>query len=126
MRKLILLVSCLLLASLAASADEWNKNFKVSYKPELHIDAKDGSVELNSWDQKEIQIHVETTGWRIAPDQVRIIDRQTGDRVEIELLIPAHKWGFYWGHHAIRVDVKVPRELKLDVRTADGSIRSVN
>jgi Toastrack DUF4097 len=125
-RRLILLVGSLLLASLPLSADEWNKSFKVSGKPELRIDAKDGSVELNSWDQKEIQIFVETVGWRIAADEVRIVDRQVGDRVEMELLVPTHRWGFSMGHRSIRVDVKVPRELKLDVRTGDGSIRSSN
>jgi DUF4097 and DUF4098 domain-containing protein YvlB len=125
-RKLTLLVSSLLLASLSLSADEWNKSFKVSGKPELRIDARDGSVEVNSWDQKEIQIHVETVGWRIAADEVRITDRQIGDRVEMELLIPTHRWGFSMGHRSIRIDVKVPRELKLDLRTGDGSIRSTN
>lgn len=126
MRKLTLVAASLLLASLSLSAEEWNKSFKVSGKPELRIDAKDGSVELNSWDQKEIQIHVETTGWRIAPNEVRITDRQVGDRVEMELFIPTHMWGFSMGRRSIRVDVKVPRELNLDVRTADGGIRSSN
>jgi hypothetical protein len=51
-RKLMLLVSCLVLSSVLVSADEWNKSFKVSGKPELRINAHDGSVEVNSWDQK--------------------------------------------------------------------------
>lgn len=126
MRKLILLVVCLLLSSLSLSADEWNKSFKVSGKPELRINAHDGSVEVNSWDQKEIQIHVETVGWRIAENEVRIIDHQLGDRVEVELLTPKYHWGFSFGHRSIRVDVKVPRELTLNLRTGDGSIRSTN
>jgi DUF4097 and DUF4098 domain-containing protein YvlB len=125
-RKLFLLVGSLLIASLSLSADEWNKSFKVSGKPELRIDARDGSVELSSWDQKEIQIRVETVGWRIGPNEVHIIDRQVGNRVELELLIPRHMWNFSMGRRSIRLDVRVPRELKLDVRTADGSIRGSN
>jgi DUF4097 and DUF4098 domain-containing protein YvlB len=126
MRKFILLLASVLLASASLLADEWNKTFKVSGKPELRIDARDGSVDINSWERQEIQIHVETIGWRIAPDDVRIGDRQTGDRVELELLVPSHRWGFSMGRRSIRVDVKVPRELKLDGRTGDGSIRSAN
>jgi DUF4097 and DUF4098 domain-containing protein YvlB len=125
-RKLIPLLGLLLLASLLVSADEWNKTYKVSGKPELRIDSRDGSVDINSWDQKEIQIRVETTGWRIAPDEVRITERQIGDRVEMELVIPKHMWGFSMSHRTIRLDVKVPRELKLDVRTGDGSVRGYN
>ena len=126
MRKLMLLVSCLVLSSVLVSADEWNKSFKVSGKPELRINAHDGSVEVNSWDQKEIQIHVETVGWRIAENEVRIVDHQFGDQVEMELLIPTHPWGFSFGRRSIRVDVKVPRELNLNLRTGDGSIHSTN
>src|SRR5262245_54586171 len=44
----------------------------------------------------------------------------------MELLIPTHRWEFSFNHRSIRVDVKVPRELQLDVRTGDGSIRSSN
>lgn len=126
MRKLFLLINCLLLSSLLASADDWNKTFKVSGKPELDINARDGSVDISSWDQKEIQVQVETVGWRISPDEVRIIDRQIGNRVELEILVPKHVWGFSLKHRQIRMNVKVPRELRLDVRTGDGSIRSTN
>jgi len=120
--KISFLVGCLLVASGVASADDWNKNFKVGGNPELRVNARDGSVELSSWDQKEIQVRVETTGWRIAPDQVRIMDRQNDNRVEIELLIPNHNWGFHFGNRSLRMYVKVPRESRLDINTGDGSI----
>lgn len=122
MRKSILLLGSLLFVSIFASADEWNKSFKISGKPELRINARDGSVDLSSWDQKEIQIRVETVGWRLAPDQVRIIERQVGDRVEFELQMPEWNWGFSMGHRSVRVFAKVPRQSNLDINTGDGSI----
>jgi DUF4097 and DUF4098 domain-containing protein YvlB len=111
----------LLIAAVFAQADEWNKSFKLSGTPSLRVNAKDGAVELSSWEQKEIQVRVETTGWKISPDEVRIIDRQTGDQVDIELLIPRWSWG--WHNRSIHMYVKVPRESRLDIHTGDGSIR---
>ena len=122
MRRLILILSLFMLAPVYASADEWNKTFKVTGTPELRVDAKDGAVELSSWDQKVIEIRVETAGWRIGPDQVRVIERQTGDRVEIEVLLPKWKWGIHVGDHRVRMYVKVPRESRLDIHTGDGNI----
>lgn len=123
MRRSILLLSCLLLASSFAAADDWNKSFKVAGNPELRVDAQDGSVELSSWEQKEIQVRVETTGWSIGADQVQVIDRQHDNRVEIELRIPHSRWGFNVGNRSVRMYVKVPREARLDIHTGDGAIR---
>lgn len=122
MRRQILILSLFILAPVFASADEWNKTFKVTGTPELQVDAKDGAVELSSWDQKAVQVRVETAGWRIGADQVRVIDRQMGDRVEIEVLLPKWNWGIHLGNHRVRMYVNVPRESRLDIHTGDGNI----
>jgi DUF4097 and DUF4098 domain-containing protein YvlB len=47
-------------------------------------------------------------------------ERQTGDKVQIEVRVPtAH---FSWGNHSIRLEVRVPRDLIADLHTGDGSI----
>lgn len=125
MRRSLLLLTCLLLAAAYAAADDWNKTFKVGGNPELWVNAQDGSVELSSWDQKEIEVRVETVGWRIADNQVRVVDRQHDNRVEIELMIP-QRWGVSFGERSVRIFVKVPRESRLDIHTGDGSIRGTD
>ncbi len=112
------------LLNTALLADEWTKKFAVSGHPELRIDANDGAVNIRTWDRKEIEARVTTTGWKIADSEVRVIDRQTGDRVELEVRIPHRPFSvtFGIGHRSVRVELQVPRELRSDIHTGDGSI----
>jgi hypothetical protein len=52
---------------------------------------------------------------------VHVSDRQTGNRVEIEVKIPDRTFSF--GDRSVQVDVLVPREIAADVKTGDGAIR---
>lgn len=106
----------------AALADEWSKRFAVSGKPDLRVDANDGSVTVRTWDRKEIEARVTTAGWKIAPAEVQIVDRQSGDRVELEVRIPHRPFSVVFGRRSIRVELQVPRDLKSDIHTGDGSI----
>ena len=110
------------LADTVASADEWSKRFTVSGKPELRVDAGDGGVTVRAWDRSEIEARVTTLGWRIGPSDVQIIERQSGDRVELELRIPRRAFNFGMGRRSIQVELHVPRELHSDIHTGDGHI----
>ncbi len=104
-----------------AQAEEWTKRFTISGKPELRVDANDGAVVVRAWDHKEISARVFTTGWRI-PSDVQVVDRQMGDRVEIELKMPHHGFTFGITNRSIRIELDVPRDLRAELRTGDGSI----
>src|SRR5579864_5357323 len=106
----------------AALADEWSKKFTISGKPSLRVDANDGSVQIRTWDRKEIEARVTTVGWRLSPDEVRVIDHQTGDRVELELRIPHRPYSVMFSRRSIRMEIQVPRELQSDIHTGDGAI----
>jgi len=121
-RTLLQLVVAAACVSTAALADDWSKRFTVSGKPELRVDANDGSVRVRTWDRNEIDAKVTTVGWRIASSEVQIIDRQVGNRVELEVRIPHRPFSAMFGHRSIRVEIQVPRELRSDIRTGDGSI----
>jgi len=108
------------LLTTAAFADDWSKKFPVSGHAELHVSTGDGSVRVRTWDRKEIEARVTTVGWKIGPDDVRVIDHQTGDRVELEVRIP--RLGFSLGRRSVEIELQVPRDLKSDIRTGDGSI----
>jgi len=51
-----------------------------------------------------------------------VIDRQVGDRVEVEVRIPHRPFSVVLVRRAVRVELQVPRELRSDIRTGDGSI----
>jgi DUF4097 and DUF4098 domain-containing protein YvlB len=108
-------------ASTVAFADDWSKKFVVSGKPELRVDANDGSVTIHTWDRKEIEAKITTVGWRISSSEVQIIDHQLGDLVKLEIRMP-HRAFIGFGSRSIRVELQVPRELRSDIRTGDGSI----
>lgn len=110
----------LFLAALPALAGEWTKTFAVIGKPELRVDVNDGGVRVRAGDGKRIEARVLTTGWKIGPDEVRVTDRQFGDRVEIEVRVPQRSWNF--GARSVRVELLVPREINSSIRTGDGSI----
>ncbi|HEX4595244.1 MAG TPA: DUF4097 family beta strand repeat-containing protein, partial [Bryobacteraceae bacterium] len=104
-----------------ASADDWSKTFQVSGRPELRVNVNDGSVTVRTWDRKEIEARVTTVHWRI-PGEVQVIDHQTGDHVDLEVRMPHHQFMLNFGQRSVQVELRVPRELRSDIRTGDGSI----
>jgi len=116
----IVSASVVLAVASFARGDEWNKRFAVTGKAELRVVTSDGDVTLRGGEGKSIEARVTTTGWRIGPDEVRVIDYQTGDRVELEVRLPHYHWNL--GHRSVRIDLTVPREIDLEIRTGDGNI----
>ncbi len=121
MRK-ILIVSLLFLTYAAlAFADDWNKTFPVTAKPDFRLVTDDANLNIVSSDAKQIRVTVTTRGWKI-PDDVKVVERQEGDHVNVEVRM-THKDHVSWGfNRSIRVDVSVPRETNLDLRTGDGNV----
>jgi DUF4097 and DUF4098 domain-containing protein YvlB len=103
-------------------ADQWSKNFSVGAAPELRIETSDANVILKTANVKTIEARVYTSGWRIGPGDVHVMDHQTGDRVEIEVKVP--QLHFSWGNRSIRIEVQIPTTAKVEVRTGDGNIRA--
>jgi len=105
----------------AALADNWSKTFPISGHPDLRVNVNDGSVTVRTWDRKEIEARVTTVHWRI-PSEVQVVDHQSGDRVELEVHMPHRMFSLNFGQHSIQVELHVPRELRSDIRTGDGSV----
>lgn len=116
----------ILLAGLAAlhvaKAEEWQKHWNVSGKPELHVSAGDAAVIVEPGGNDAIDATVTTRGWSIGDSGVRITEHQNGNRVELDVRVPQthFSWG---GNRSIRVEVRVPHELMADIHTGDGSIK---
>lgn len=101
-------------------ADDWTKTYAISGRADLHVQTDDGDVSITSGDQKDIYAHVTTSHYKIG-DEVKVEESQSGDSVNIKVHLP-HSWGF-WGHGgSVRVELRVPRELNLEVNTGDGNV----
>jgi hypothetical protein len=108
------------LLAASARAEDWSKRFTVSGKPEVRIDAGAAAVIVRAGAASVIEALVTTHGWRIGADGVQITERQTGNRVEIGIRTPDRHWDI--GPRSVRLELTVPPELSLDVRTEDGGV----
>jgi DUF4097 and DUF4098 domain-containing protein YvlB len=120
MIRTFLATAALAFLSQSAFADDWSKHWSVSGKPELHVSTGDASVTVEVGDDHVIDAKLTTVGWSIGPGGVHIEERQTGDKVQIEVRVPTTH--FSWGNHSIHLEVRVPRDLIADLHTGDGSI----
>ena len=109
-------------AAVPGLADQWSKSFNVGTAPQLRIETTDANVTLRAANVKTIEARVYTSGWRIGPGDVHVVDHQSGDLVEIEIKVPALH--FNLGNRWVKIEVQVPSATKTDVHTDDGNVRA--
>lgn len=125
MRRLTLtsLAVVLVLAGFA-HAEEWRKTFTVTGKPSLKIETSDANIQVDTWDQNTIDAQVTTVGYKIGGRGIQITDHQSGDQVELEVRFPHQYFNFEFGnHHRVDIQIHMPKEGRVDLRTGDGKIR---
>jgi DUF4097 and DUF4098 domain-containing protein YvlB len=120
-RTFVVTLSLAVAISGVALADDWSKTFPISGRPDLRVNVNDGSVTVRTWDRKEIEARVTTVRWRI-PTEVQVVDHQSGDHIELEVHMPHRMFSINFGQHSVQVELRVPREIRSDIRTGDGSI----
>jgi len=109
-----------------AGADEWSRQYAVKGRPVVHVRADDAGVRVETGAASEVAARVATTGWKIGPGDVVITESQSGDTVDVEIRLPKMRMG--WGDRSVEVNLRVPADSDLDIRTGDGTIdaRAVN
>jgi hypothetical protein len=111
------------LTALPARADDWSKTYNLTGKPDLRVETSDANIHVFTWDQNTIEAKVTTTRYKIGDDGIRIEEHQTGDVVEIAVRYPhPHGVTIEWGQHRVDIDIHMPREGRVDLRTGDGKI----
>jgi DUF4097 and DUF4098 domain-containing protein YvlB len=124
MRKITMPLFLAVLAFTAfAGADDWSKNYDLTGKPELRVEAHDANVRIESWDQSKIEAHVTTRGWHIGNGGLEIVEHQQGNAVEIELRQP-HRTHFSIGveNRRTELEIHMPRSAKVNVHSGDGAV----
>jgi hypothetical protein len=115
-------LSVVLAAPRRVFADEWHKTYTVTGKATVHVSTNDGAVRVATGEGMQIEARVETVGWKIGESEVRIVEHQSGDTLELEARVPSRNWGLNFGHRSLRIELKIPRESDLNVRSGDGSV----
>jgi len=116
---------CLALRA-SARADEWTKTFAVTGKPELRVETSAANIHVDTWDQSVIGARVTTEFYKIGDDGIKVFDHQTGDSVELEIRFPQDVLALGLSRRRVDIEVHMPREGRVNLRTGDGSIRLSN
>src|SRR5215467_12487953 len=81
-------------AAPAGQAEDWTKSYSISTRAQVHVDTNDGAVSVLTVDTKQVEIHVQYSGYQLDKD-LHIDSRQEGDSVQIMARVSSH-WGWYW------------------------------
>ena len=125
MRQFAIALFAVALLLTAAHADDWSKTYAVEHAPQLRVDTSDADIRLDTWDQNKIEAHVVAERWTIGENGIKILERQSGDAVEIEVRFPHQGFVFSTSRRHVLIEIHMPREGKVSLRTGDGRI-SVN
>ena len=107
----------------AVHADDYAKTYTVSNRATVRVDTDDGNVNVTTGDTKNVEIRVEYQGYTL-DKSLHIDSSQHGDEVELTARIP-HGWHFSIGmSRRLHIEVRMPKDADLQVRTGDGSIKA--
>jgi len=106
----------------SGSPDDWTKTFNLERTAKLHVETSDANIHVTSCDCSTVVAKVTTVGWKIGGDGINIIDRQNGDQIDIELRFPHTTFQMNWRNRRVDIELKVPRDIDLDLHTGDGNV----
>jgi hypothetical protein len=118
-----LLLALLAFPTLAAADNRWERTFPVTGGPALDLQADDASVHVAAWDRAAVEVRVTTHGWALgAPRGVSVEASQDGDRIRCVVREPHGLLGLSLTMRWTRIEVSLPRQADLDLRTGDGTV----
>jgi DUF4097 and DUF4098 domain-containing protein YvlB len=109
-----------------ARAEDWSKTYTISGKPDLRVETSDANIRVDTWDKNTIDVHITSNRYKFGDDGLRVIERQNGDAVELELRFPHHVFSVQFGSYKVEIDVHMPRQGRVNLHTSDGSIELAN
>lgn len=119
-----LLAGLLALGTTSAQADEVTKTYAISGHARVRVETDDGAVRVSTGDIKQVEVRVVYSGYKLDRD-LRVSSEQNGDSVEV--VAKTSSGGFWsWGprHSSLRVEVHMPKDADLSVRSGDGSVEA--
>ena len=114
------LVALLSLSSPPSTAVAWHKNFSPMGRPEIRVASNNADVRVYASDREDIEALLYTDK-KISPDAVGVTDRQSGNRVEIDVRVP-NQWGAGFRQGLMIVELRIPMGSDIDIRSGNGSV----
>lgn len=122
-RSSILVAAVVVATALPAEAQEeqWEKSYPFTGRPSVRVESSDARVDVVTWSRPEAQVRITVEGWRLERD-VRITESLRENRLEIAVRLPQWRWGFRTGRRRVHIEMTIPAEADLDVRSSDGRV----
>lgn len=103
------------------------KRFSVDGIPQLNLSTFDGSIEIQSWDKREVLVEIEKRGpTREAVDSLQVESTRSGDQITVDVKRPHAERFRGFGFHvsaSAKLIVNVPSKADIVARSGDGAIR---
>jgi DUF4097 and DUF4098 domain-containing protein YvlB len=125
-RLTLALLGLVLAVTPAALADDWSKTYTISGKPDLRVETSDANIRVDTWDKNTIDVHITSSRYKFGDNGLRVIEHQNGDSVELELRFPHHVFTVQFGSYKVEIEIHMPRQGRINLRTGDGSIELAN
>lgn len=93
----------------------------ISGHAHVRVTADDGSVRVTTADIPQVQLRVESSGYEI-PRDLEIAMTPHGSEVDIMVKTHDHFALFSFGSRSLHIDVVMPRDAEVEVRSGDGSV----
>src|SRR3954462_8191028 len=107
-----------------------DKRFTVTGRPELVLKTFDGAITVQSWDKPDVLVTIERqAGDEEALKSIEVKSDQQGNKINVEVLKPAHSTSINVGMHVSRsasLTVSMPREADVTARSGDGAVAVEN
>ncbi len=119
----------------ATATDVFEREYDFRPGGSIQVGTTNGNIEITTWDRSVVAVRAvkkaRATGERIAEDLLERtqIEIEAGpDRIEITTRLPRRE-GLGWlfrgpGSASVRYELRVPREVSLDLTTVNGKIRA--
>jgi len=121
---MVLIAAALTLWGAAATpADEVTKTFPVVGRARVHVETDDGAVRVSTGDIKQVEVRVDYSGYKLDKD-LRVNTSQNGDSVDVSVKTSGSFWNWGGRHSSLRVEIHMPKETDLAIRTGDGSVEA--
>jgi len=118
-------IALMLMAAGAAQAAErtLDRTFTVAPGGSLTVDADGGDVQVSGNDTRQVVVHMIVRGSQDQLDDMKLEAVQKSNEITATMRREKHHW-FSWGNWSsnAKVEVTVPREFAVNVRTSGGNV----
>lgn len=113
-----------LCCAVSTRAEEVAKTFSVTGHARVNVQTDDGAVRVSTGEIKQVEVRVVYTGYKLDRD-LHVSTEQNGDSVQVVARTSSGGvWNWGVRHSSLRVEIHMPKDADLTVRSGDGAVEA--